>query len=306
MSYKPKCLWRLNLYVRDVEGAERFYAEILGLDTYGRRPGHSVFMSADMEQAHEIALMKVRGDAPEAERGQVDLNHMAWKMETFDDLKEIGGGTRSRSFGLLGETRHIQPTGVPVSGWSSLKGVASLTLPVQPLTWLGAGPIILEDRRSPGQAKHKLLRTCVRRRTDEAALVKGKDAVLYNMYETCTRSPAKGGIFDSGTDRLGPRTTEIFSNRQNFEYLFERNVVFVGSPETMVDRTRAAAEEGLFNIFVGESNLGATGIGERSPRWPDCLPAWSLQRHGLVSLALRGGWHGSYTGQWLASAEHRL
>ncbi len=89
MSYRPKYLGHLNLYVQDVEGAEKFYADILGLHTYGRRPGHSVFMSADMEQAHEIALMKVRDDAPEPERGQVGLNHMAWKMETFDDLKEI-------------------------------------------------------------------------------------------------------------------------------------------------------------------------------------------------------------------------
>ncbi len=89
MSYRPKYLGHLNLYVQDVERAEKFYADILGLHTYGRRPGHSVFMSADMEQAHEIALMKVRDDAPEPERGQVGLNHMAWKMETFDDLKEI-------------------------------------------------------------------------------------------------------------------------------------------------------------------------------------------------------------------------
>lgn len=89
MSYRPKYLGHLNLYVQDVEGAEKFYADILGLHTYGRRPGHSVFMSADMEQAHEIALMKVRDDAPEPERGQVGLNHMAWKMEAFDDLKEI-------------------------------------------------------------------------------------------------------------------------------------------------------------------------------------------------------------------------
>ena len=93
--------------------------------------------------------------------------------------------------------------------------------------------------------------------TDEAALAKGRDAVLYNMYETYTRNPARGGIFSSGTDSLGPRTSEIFKNRQNFDYLHEQNVVFVGSPETVINRIRAAAEEGFFNIFVGEFNLGA-------------------------------------------------
>ena len=88
MTFRPKFLGHVNLYVRDAQRAERFYQEALGLHTYGRRPG-SAFLSADMGQAHELAVIEVGPTAPLQEKGQVGLNHIAWKMETFNDLKEL-------------------------------------------------------------------------------------------------------------------------------------------------------------------------------------------------------------------------
>ena len=38
-------------------------------------------MSADTEQSHEVALMQLGPDAPLQEKGQVGLNHMAWRLE---------------------------------------------------------------------------------------------------------------------------------------------------------------------------------------------------------------------------------
>ena len=89
MTYKPKYLGHVNLYVRDAERAEKFYADVLGLYTYERRPGQAVFMSADLEQAHEIALMHLGPDARGREENQVGLNHVAWRMDTFEDLKDL-------------------------------------------------------------------------------------------------------------------------------------------------------------------------------------------------------------------------
>ena len=89
MAYRPKQLGHVNLYVRDAERAEKFYADVLGLHTYERRPGTAVFMTADLEQSHEIALMKLGPDAPGPEKGRVGLNHVAWRMDTFEDLKEL-------------------------------------------------------------------------------------------------------------------------------------------------------------------------------------------------------------------------
>ena len=61
----------------------------MGLHTYEYRPGWAAFMSADEEQSHEVALMQLGDDAPLQQKGQVGLNHMAWRLESLDDLKEF-------------------------------------------------------------------------------------------------------------------------------------------------------------------------------------------------------------------------
>ncbi len=89
MSYKPKYLGHVNLFVRNAERSQKWYADILGLHTYDFRPGRAAFMSADIEQSHEVALIEVGEDAPGIQRRQVGLNHMAWMMESLEDLKEF-------------------------------------------------------------------------------------------------------------------------------------------------------------------------------------------------------------------------
>ena len=89
MSFRPKYLAHVNVYVRDVERSHKWYADLLGLHTYDYRPGAAAFMSADRDESHEIALMQVGPDAPLQAAGQVGLNHMAWRVESIDDLKEF-------------------------------------------------------------------------------------------------------------------------------------------------------------------------------------------------------------------------
>lgn len=50
---------------------------------------------------------------------------------------------------------------------------------------------------------------------------------------------------------------EIARNLTDVNYLLDRNLVFVGSPETVAVRVKAAAEEGLFNTLFCEFNFGA-------------------------------------------------
>jgi len=66
-----------------------WYADILGLHSYDFVPDRAAFMSADIEQSHEIALLQVGDDAPGPEKGRVGLNHLGWQMESLDDLKEL-------------------------------------------------------------------------------------------------------------------------------------------------------------------------------------------------------------------------
>ena len=89
MSHTPKYLGHVNIFVRNAERSQRWYADVLGLHTYDLIPGRAAFMSADLEQSHEVALIEVGDDAPGPQKGQVGLNHMAWMMHSLDDLKEL-------------------------------------------------------------------------------------------------------------------------------------------------------------------------------------------------------------------------
>ena len=51
-------------------------------------------------------------------------------------------------------------------------------------------------------------------------------------------------------------SAEIARNMSNVEYLLERNLVFVGSPETVAQRIKAASKEGVFNSVFAEFNMG--------------------------------------------------
>ncbi len=89
MSKRPMYLQHVNIYVRNAERSKAWYEDLLGLHTYEYRPGWAAFMSADEEQSHEVALMQLGDDAPLQQKGQVGLNHMAWRLESLDDLKEF-------------------------------------------------------------------------------------------------------------------------------------------------------------------------------------------------------------------------
>ena len=89
MSFTPDHLGHVNIYVRNAEVSHKWYEDILGLHTYDFKPGRAAFMSANLDESHEIALMEVGADALLPQQGQVGLNHMAWRMKSLDDLKEL-------------------------------------------------------------------------------------------------------------------------------------------------------------------------------------------------------------------------
>ena len=89
MGYKPRKLGHVNIFVRNASRARDWYEDLLGLHTSGFTSGRAAFMTSDLENSHEIALIEVGEDAPGAQQGQVGLNHMAWSMENLDDLKQL-------------------------------------------------------------------------------------------------------------------------------------------------------------------------------------------------------------------------
>jgi catechol 2,3-dioxygenase len=95
MGVKPLGLDHVNIFVRNVERSHRWYTDVLGLhtqDTFthkGTGRLRAVFLAADVDHAHDIALFDVGDEAPLQQKGQVGLNHFAWRMASVDDLKEM-------------------------------------------------------------------------------------------------------------------------------------------------------------------------------------------------------------------------
>ncbi len=62
-------LGHINMYVRDADKSAEFYRHILGLHTYHTAPGRAVFLSANKEKSHEVALMQRRRRCAAAGQG---------------------------------------------------------------------------------------------------------------------------------------------------------------------------------------------------------------------------------------------
>ena len=89
MSYTPSHLGHVNIYVRNAEKAQQWYTDVLGLHTYDLIPGRAAFMSANLDESHEIAVIEVGESAMGPQSGQVGLNHMAWRMDSLKDLEDF-------------------------------------------------------------------------------------------------------------------------------------------------------------------------------------------------------------------------
>ena len=95
MALRPMSLDHVNIFVRNAERSHQWYTEVFGLHTQDTmtHPGtgklRAVFLACDKDHAHDIALFEVGDEAPGPQKGQVGLNHVAWRMASLDDLAEI-------------------------------------------------------------------------------------------------------------------------------------------------------------------------------------------------------------------------
>ena len=97
--------------------------------------------------------------------------------------------------------------------------------------------------------------------TDAKAVAKAKPYFEY-CFTNVFGTRAEGGIgyqrlAENHEKRGNPRGAEIARHSIDVEYLRERNLAFVGSPQTVIEQIKAAASEGVFNTVMGEYNIGA-------------------------------------------------
>jgi catechol 2,3-dioxygenase-like lactoylglutathione lyase family enzyme len=84
---------RLNhavLYVRDVERAVAFYRDVLGFRTKVAFPGAAFLQAPGSTNDHDLGLFEVgsQAAASPAGRGAVGMYHLAWEVETLNDLED--------------------------------------------------------------------------------------------------------------------------------------------------------------------------------------------------------------------------
>ena len=90
MSYTPKNLGHVVMRVRDMDRSLHFFnTQVLGLTIMERSTSGTVFMSADTEKSHELAIRAIGIDANGPDHSVIGQAHMAWQMESFEDLQEL-------------------------------------------------------------------------------------------------------------------------------------------------------------------------------------------------------------------------
>ncbi len=102
---------RLNhavLYVRDAERSATFYADVLGFRRLPAGFPGAVFMQASGSgNDHDLGLFSIgeRAEASQAGRRTVGLYHLAWEVETLEDLEQISDAL-SGAGALVGASDH--------------------------------------------------------------------------------------------------------------------------------------------------------------------------------------------------------
>lgn len=102
---------RLNhavLYVRDVARSVAFYRDVLDFDVANKMGEHAAFLrAAGSNNDHDLGLFQIganAGDSP-AGRHTVGLYHLAWEVDTLDELERFAERLRAAG-ALVGASDH--------------------------------------------------------------------------------------------------------------------------------------------------------------------------------------------------------
>jgi catechol-2,3-dioxygenase len=101
---------RLNhavLFVADLERAERFYTDVIGMTVTAREPrANAAFLRLPRSgNHHDLGLFGVGAAAPPKRRGGIGLYHLAWQLDTIDELADARR-VLAEAGALTGESSH--------------------------------------------------------------------------------------------------------------------------------------------------------------------------------------------------------
>lgn len=146
---------RLNhavLYVADAERSAAFYRDTLGFDVVVSFPGAAFLRAAGSANDHDLGLFSLGADARKPAGHQVGLYHLAWQVDTIDDLVGLRAALVAAG-SLVGESDHhvskslyaVDPDGnefevmwaVPHEAWDGRVGTVRLDLAAEHARWSG-------------------------------------------------------------------------------------------------------------------------------------------------------------------------
>ena len=96
------------LYVRDVAVSAAFYCEQLGFRPVMEMPGRAAFLQAPgSTNDHDLGLFAIGAEAGASEAGRrtVGLYHIAWEVDTLDELVRLQG-VLAEAGALVGASDH--------------------------------------------------------------------------------------------------------------------------------------------------------------------------------------------------------
>jgi catechol-2,3-dioxygenase len=147
------------LFVSDLERSLRFWTEAFGMEVVAREPrAHAAFLRLPRSgNHHDLGLFGIGGGAPPRARGTVGLYHLAWQVDTIDELEqarttlvELDALTGQSSHGATKSVYGIDPDGnefevmwmLPREAWGEYENEAPterLDLAAEVSRWSGVG-----------------------------------------------------------------------------------------------------------------------------------------------------------------------
>lgn len=159
MAFSPVRLNHAVLFVADLERAVRFYREILGMEVVTREPrANAAFLRLPRSgNHHDLGLFGVGTAGGPKRRGAIGLYHLAWQVDTIDELAEArrvladaGALTGQSSHGATKSLYGADPDGnefeimwmLPRDAWGDFEHTATvdhLDLDAELRRWSGVG-----------------------------------------------------------------------------------------------------------------------------------------------------------------------
>ena len=134
MAIQTTKLGHIVLRVRDLERSERFYTEVLGLRKTGEIPGVMAFFTTqDNADSHDLALMRLGPDAPDANPQAVGLYHFAYQVPSEEALADAYRTLKEAGVPIIGTGDHGVSKGIYILDPDGIE--IEITYEVPPERW---------------------------------------------------------------------------------------------------------------------------------------------------------------------------